>query len=105
MSMTMNLWMLTVILLSSVSCEKYKVPNGEACGKLSKGNGAFCAYTINGPERIMSEEEWDAEGRISMSLQFFGEIKKSLLEACERLPSCEKKDRKQIEDIFDSISR
>ena len=61
-------------------------PNVEVCGKLQ--SGAFCTFTIDGPDRRMSDEEWARTGRISMSAEAFGEIKKFILTICERTGRC-----------------
>ena len=57
-------------------------PNEEVCVKQIEG--AFCLYMQEGPERNMSEEEWNEIGRLSMSAKAYGEIKKFILEACEK---------------------
>jgi hypothetical protein len=70
----------------------------EVCGKLSMG--AYCGYTIEGPSREMHEAEWDEIGRVSMSFEAFGEVKKFILEACERSKKC---DLKKTEERFAHI--
>jgi len=50
--------------------------------------GASCAYSIEGEERKMSDEEWNEVGRFSMSFDAYGEIRKFIESACQKM-ECE----------------
>jgi len=88
----MNLKKLILIYLSFnlVSCVS-ALPNIELCGKLSWG--AYCEYTLKDKSRMMHEMEWREIGRVSMSLEDFGELKKVLLELCKRSKNCKMTDK------------
>jgi len=93
---------LMMICLSSsfVGCAM-NPPNIELCGKLSWG--ATCRYTLSGETRDMHEMEWSEVGRVSMSLEDFGEVKKFILESCKRSRKCEIKDDEEFEEVEDFI--
>ena len=48
----------------------------------------------------MTESEWDTIGRVSMSLDDFGELKKFMLSICKRSEKCNLEDEKKIEDFY-----
>jgi len=66
-------------------------PNEEGCVRLNYG--AACVYTIQGPERRLSEEEWLTQnvGRISFTPGAYGRIRAYLEAQCAKKKKCSKK--------------
>lgn len=95
---SLNRVLLILLSLVSISCA-VNVPNVEVCGRLRVG--AVCSYTLDGPNSRMSEEQWiDVRlGRISMTPEAYGEIKKFILIVCEKYDKCEMKE------VIESIAR
>lgn len=92
--------LLILLSFSFISCA-LQPPNVEVCGRLR--SGAICAWTLDGPERRLTESEWkELElGRFSMSPEHYGEIKKFILKACLKYKSCEKDTLEKRMSSFD----
>jgi len=90
--------------LVGVSCSTLEIPNEEACVELTRDR-ATCFYTIEGPERAIDAEEWRIErvGRISLSPESFGNIRKTIEKACEMVKRCTIEDMKIITTRIDEI--
>ena len=86
------------ILMIVCSCQ-HTVPNLELCVKLQ--NGAQCAYTIEGPERRLTEEEYqDVQlGKISMTAEAWGAVRQFIESACQTEQQC--KDSKERIDYLE----
>lgn len=84
---------LFVLILSGCNIS---VPNVEVCGKIP-GDGAACAWTIDGRERDLTEDEvieWEhSQGYFMIGVESWGAVKAFILKACEKLPkSCREMD-------------
>jgi hypothetical protein len=81
----MTLLVLAVSLSACVS-----VPNVEICIRLDEGFGGACGYTLDGPDRDMTEEQYREQeiGQIYMSASSYSEIKKFILKSCRKSNEC-----------------
>ena len=89
--------MISSLSFSLISCQT-PLPDIELCGKLSLG--AHCNKTLSDKPRTMTESEWDTIGRVSMSFEDFGELKKFMLSVCKRSEKCNLEDEKKIEVFY-----
>lgn len=76
------------VLLVSGCVGKQKVPNEEACVRLSEG--AACTFTIEGEERDINEAEWLSIelGRISFTPESFTEFRRFIEISCAMHKDC-----------------
>jgi len=90
---------LTIILLSfsALSCG-ITPPNIEVCGKLDQG--AHCNQTQEENPRTMTDVEWNEVGRISMSVEAWGEVVKYIKDSCNRSKRCEIKDKTLVKEYL-----
>lgn len=78
----------SLLALVTISGCQLSPPNVEVITRLN--NGAFGSYTISGPETRYNEASW---GKMEVGLfclrpEGFGEVKKFIIEACERSKNC-----------------
>lgn len=88
-----------LLVLSVVSCAT-PPPNIEVC--VHRTQDASCTWTLEGENRRISLNEASKPGRFSMSYTHFGELKKYILESCERAPNC-KNEKAIIQNFFDDL--
>lgn len=89
------------MVLFSSACQTVKIPNEEGCVRLYPGDGAACAYTVEGEERDLSESEWlEIElGRISFTPEGFSEFRKFIEISCAIHQDCTYDKKKLLERL------
>ena len=87
-----------LFLLNLNSCVSVP-PDVEVC--VRSATKGFCQTTISEERRISTIEELNEVGRVSLTPEAFGEIKKYILEMCRRNDNCKKNDEDRIDSFLD----
>lgn len=95
-------WKLLVIslfLLTLSACGNIEVPDVEACIK-SQIRG-YCSTTVTNKKRIVDHLYLNEVGRVSMTTEDFGKLKKFVHAVCKKSNKCQKEFSEQINTFLD----
>ena len=96
-----NNWKLLAIslfLLILSSCTA-KVPDIEAC--VTGHVAGYCNTTLSDKKRVVDLNYIREVGRVSMTPEAFGELKKFILEICERSKKCQREYSSKINTFLE----
>lgn len=90
---------IVLFLLSLSACAGVVPPDIEACVKGTKGF-AYCNTTLSNQKKAVSYAYVSQPGRVSMSLEDFGKLKKFVMAICEKSKKCQKQYSHNIDNFL-----